>query len=147
MATPSPPGCWPAAATAVMPGPSSWGGFSTLRGFPDYEVTGTRLGIVNAELRFTFIDRLGVVGPVPLGSLNLRGALFADAGLVWDRGEALCFTEVVHGERSLASPLASFGAGVRTNFGFMVFKVDAAWQTDLASVGQPRWEFRIGPEF
>ena len=123
------------------------GGFSTLRGFPHYGITGTRLAIVNAELRFPFIERLGVVGPVPLGRLDLRGALFADAGVVWDRGEPLRFTRVVHGARRLASPLASFGAGVRTNLGFIVLKVDAAWQTDLASVGRPRWEFSIGPEF
>ena len=54
------------------------GGFSTLRGFGLYEVGGTRVVVVNAELRFPFIDRLGVVGPVPLGALALRGALFAD---------------------------------------------------------------------
>ncbi len=123
------------------------GGFSTLRGFPHYEITGTRLAIVNAELRFPFIERFGVVGPLPLGRLDLRGALFADAGLVWDRGEPLRFTRVVRGERRLASPLASFGTGLRTNLGFMVLKADAAWQTDLASVGRPRWEFSIGPEF
>ena len=123
------------------------GGFSTLRGFPPYEITGTRLAIVNTELRFPFIERFGVVGPVPLGSLDLRGALFADAGLVWNGGEPLRFTHVVLGERRLASPLASFGAGVRTHLGFVVLKLDAVWQTDLASAGRPRWEFSIGPEF
>ena len=123
------------------------GGFSTLRGFPPGGITGTRLAIVSTELRFPFIERFGAVGPVPLGRLDLRGALFADAGLVWDRGEPLRFTHVVLGERRLASPLASFGAGVRTPVGFIVAKVDAAWQTDLASVGRPRWEFSIGPEF
>ena len=103
--------------------------------------------MVSTELRFPFIERFGVLGPVPLKNLDLRGALFADAGLVWDRGEPLRFTHVVLGERRLASPLASFGAGVRTHLSFMVLKLDTAWQTDLASVGRPRWEFSIGPEF
>jgi outer membrane protein assembly factor BamA len=123
------------------------GGFSTLRGFPPYEITGTRLALLNVELRFPFIERFGVVGPVPLGSLDLRGALFADLGMAWDRGAPLRFTRVIAGVRRLDSPLASFGAGARSNLGFMVLKLDAAWQTDLANVGRPRWEFSIGPEF
>ena len=45
------------------------GGFGTLRGFPLYGLAGTRALVVNAELRFPFVERLGVVGPVPLGGL------------------------------------------------------------------------------
>jgi outer membrane protein assembly factor BamA len=123
------------------------GGASMLRGFSRCEITGTRMAIVNAELRFPFIERFGMVGPVPLGGRDLRGALFADAGCVWRRGEPLRFTRVERGGRRLASPLASFGAGVRAHVGFVILKLDAAWQTDLASVSRPRWEFSSGPEF
>jgi Tol biopolymer transport system component len=123
------------------------GGFSTLRGFPAYDIAGTRVAIVNAELRFPFIERFGIVGPVPLGSLDLRGVLFGDMGLVWRRGEVLRFTRVAGGVRRLASPLLGFGMGARTSIAFMVLKLDAAWRTDLAGVGRPRWEFSIGPEF
>jgi hypothetical protein len=123
------------------------GGFSTLRGFPHYGISGTRVAIVNAELRFPFIERLGVVGPVPIGGLDLRGAMFADAGLVWSRGERLRFFQVLDGVRRLDSPFLGFGVGARTNIGFLVLKLDAAWQTDFASVGRPRWEFSTGPEF
>ena len=123
------------------------GGFSTLRGFPHYELSGTRVAIANAEVRFPFIERLGVVGPVPLGGLDLRGVMFADAGLVWNRGERLRFVQSRGGVRRLDSPYLGFGVGARTNLGFIVLKLDAAWQTDLASVGRPRWEFSTGPEF
>jgi outer membrane protein assembly factor BamA len=123
------------------------GGSSTLRGFPGYDIAGTRVAIVNAELRFPFIERFGIVGPLPLGSLDLRGVLFGDAGLVWNRSEALRFTHVAGGVRRLASPLLSFGVGARTSIAFVVLKLDAAWRTDFASVGRPRWEFSIGPEF
>jgi Tol biopolymer transport system component len=123
------------------------GGFSTLRGYPEYGLAGTRFAIVNAEVRFPFIERLGVVGPIPLGSLDLRGALFLDGGMVWNDGDRLRFVHVVGGARRLDSPLASFGVGARTNLAFVILKLDAAWRTDLASVGSPRWEFSIGPEF
>ena len=123
------------------------GGFSTLRGQPLYGLAGTRVALGNAELRFPFIDRLGVVGPVPLGSFALRGALFAALGMVWDRGEPLRFTRVRDGARRLDSPVLSFGAGVRTTALGLVVKLDAAWRTDLADVARPRWEFSVGPEF
>src|SRR5436309_5995326 len=61
------------------------GGFSTIRGFSDFDSTGSRVALVNAELGFPFIQQLGVVGPVPLGVFNLRGAQFTDAGFAWDR--------------------------------------------------------------
>lgn len=123
------------------------GGVPTLRGFPYDGIERSRLAVVNGELRFPFIERLGMVGPLPIGRLDLRGALFADAGIAWDGGEPLCFTRVVKGRRRLASPLASFGGGVRRRVGFVILKLDVVWRTDLASTGRPRWEFNIGPEF
>src|SRR5207244_2458182 len=59
------------------------GGFSTLRGFPDFDLLGTRLVLSSVELRFPFIEDLGVVGPLPIGNLRLRGAVFADMGTIW----------------------------------------------------------------
>src|SRR5262249_47010084 len=45
------------------------GGVSTLRGYPDYFLVGTRVALMNMELRFPFIQQFGLVGPVPLGGL------------------------------------------------------------------------------
>ena len=123
------------------------GGFSTLRGYRDFDIVGNRLLVVNTEVRFPFIQQLGVVGPVPLGFFNLRGALFGDAGVVWDEGDRLRFSRRVDGERRLVSPRLGFGVGVRTALSFMVLKLDTAWNTTLATVSRPRWHFSIGPEF
>jgi Tol biopolymer transport system component len=123
------------------------GGFSTVRGFPDFETTGSRIAIANAELRFPFIQQLGVVGPVPLGVFNLRGATFLDLGLVWNRGESPRVSRVVGGRRRLQDLMLGFGVGARTAFAFLLLKLDLAWRSDLDGVSQPRWHFSIGPEF
>jgi Tol biopolymer transport system component len=125
----------------------SVGGFSTLRGYKDFDLFGDRVVLMNAELRFPFIQQLGLVGPVPIGIFNLRGALFTDAGLVWNEGDPLRFTTVENGGRRLASPKLSFGTGIRTSVFFLIMKLDTAWTTDLDTVSRPRWHFSIGPEF
>lgn len=123
------------------------GGFSTLRGYPDFDLLGSRVAIVNAELRFPFIQQLGLVGPVPVGVFHLRGALFGDAGLVWDEGEPLRFASRDRGALRLASPRVGFGTGIRTGVAFFILKLDVAWRTDLHDTSKPRWHFSIGPEF
>jgi Tol biopolymer transport system component len=123
------------------------GGFSTLRGYPDFDVLGTRVALVNTELRFPFVQQLGVLGPLPIGGFNLRGAVFTDAGLVWDEHEPLRLTRVQHGALQLEDLRMGFGAGVRTLAYFMVLKLDVGWRTDLVDTSRPRWYFSIGPEF
>jgi len=123
------------------------GGYSTLRGYSDFDLLGTRVAIVNAELRFPFIQELGILGPIPVGVFNLRGAVFADAGYVWNKGEPLRLTHVFEGRRRLDDMKFGFGAGIRTALYFMIVKVDAAWNTDWAGASQPRWHVSIGPEF
>jgi Tol biopolymer transport system component len=133
------------------------GGFSTLRGFRDFDLLGTRVALVNTELRFPFIQQLGLVGPVPIGVFNLRGAVFADAGAIWSKGDRLALTEVVGGKRRLFSergPNGHFngvtlgvGTGIRTAVYFLILKLDVAWNTDLVQVSRPRWYFSLGPEF
>ena len=123
------------------------GGFSTLRGYRDFDIVGSRALMVTQELRFPFIQQLGVVGPVPLGSFNLKGALFTDAGMVWNDGDPLRFTEVDERGRHLASPLLSFGAGIRSYVWFALLKLDVGWRTDLRDTSRPRWHVSLGPEF
>lgn len=125
----------------------SVGGFSTLRGFSDFDLLGSRVAIVNAEFRFPFIQQLGLVGPVPLGIFNLRGALFSDAGVVWNEGQTLHLTRQLEGRRRLADPKLGFGVGIRTALYFMILKVDTGWGTDLVGVSHPRWYVSLGPEF
>lgn len=88
------------------------GGSWDLRGWRRWSIRGQKLWIASHELRFPFIDQLGIrfpFGGIAFGSI--RGALFADAGGAWDRK---------YGET-----LGSIGTGVRMNFGgFLVLRYD-----------------------
>ncbi len=88
-----------------------------------------------------------MVGPLPLGLFNLRGAMFTDAGLVWNKGDELRFAKRVEGSTRLVDPKLGFGVGVRSSFLFLILKLDTGWHTDLHDVSRPRWHFSIGPEF
>ncbi len=133
------------------------GGFSTLRGFEDFSIEGTRVAIANLEVRFPFIQHLGLVGPVPIGIFNLRGAAFADVGAVWNQGDKLRLSVISEdrqdgviagGTREPFNGLGfGFGGGIRTALYFFIVKMDAAWNTDFRTISKPRWHFSIGPEF
>lgn len=90
------------------------GGSWDLRGWPRWRIRGAKLWFTSHELRFPFIDELGIrfpFGGITLGSI--RGALFADAGKAWDRRYRDTETK------------GSLGVGVRMNFGgFLVLRYD-----------------------
>ena len=114
----------------------SMGGSWTLRGYPWRSLWGSRLVLVNQELRFPLLDRL-VIG-FPFGSIDfsaLRGAVFADAGNAWTR--------------SLGDWQGSLGAGARLALGgVFVFRLDAARRTDFRSLdNDTRWEFFFGWDY
>src|SRR5206468_1339553 len=100
---------------------------------------------------------LGLVGPVPLGVFNLRGAVFADFGAVWNKGDDLKLSVISGKRRDFTGSGApgepwngagfGFGGGIRTAVYFFILKVDAAWNTDFNRTSKPRWHFSIGPEF
>ena len=123
------------------------GGYSTLRGYSNYALLGTRFAVSSLELRYPFIQQLGVVGPIPVGLFNLRGASFVDVGAVWNGSDQMRFSNVVNGRRVLDAPRLGFGTGIRTAALFMIFKLDVAWRTNLAYITRPAWFFSIGPEF
>src|SRR5258708_4531497 len=131
----------------------SYSAASSLRGFPDFDLLGSRVGLLTLELRFPFIQQLGLVGPVPVGLFNLRGVLFTDAGAIWNQGEKIRLSEVVDGHRRLTNPLTGpgvglgMGTGLRTSLLFLIVKLDVAWRTDLVQFSRPRWHFSLGPEF
>jgi hypothetical protein len=88
------------------------GGSWDLRGWPRWSIRGQKLWLTSQELRFPFIDQLGIrfpFGGVSFGSI--RGALFADAGGAWD-------TKYIDTKGSI-------GAGVRLNLGgILVLRYD-----------------------
>jgi Tol biopolymer transport system component len=130
--------------------PQVWqvGGYNTLRGYDNLSLVGNRIGFINLELRFPFINALGVVGPLPLGFFNLRGAAFVDQGVVTLENDPVRFFESdVNGSFRTRDLKTSFGFGVRSVLAFVIMKLDVAWRTDFQTTSQPIWHFTLGPEF
>jgi len=88
------------------------GGSWDLRGWPRWSIRGQKLWFTSHELRFPFIDQLGI--RFPFGGITFgafRGALFADLGGAWDH--------------KYTDTKGSVGGGVRLNFaGAIVLRYD-----------------------
>ncbi len=88
------------------------GGSWDLRGYPRWSIRGKKLWLISQELRFPFMDRLGL--GFPFGTVSLggfRGALFMDAGGAWDE--------------EYRETLGSAGLGFRLNLaGAIVLRYD-----------------------
>lgn len=127
--------------------PERWsiGGSGTLRGYDYYAFTGSRLGFLNLEYRFPFVDRLKIAFPLPLEIRNIRGALFADLGGVYSDSFKVYETE---GGFHLKDLNLGIGAGLRFNFLFVVLKLDFARAHNLQKFTDD-WiiYFTIGPEW
>lgn len=123
-------------STGDVPEFFSIGGSWTLRGYPWRSIWGSKMVLINQELRFPLVDRL-LIG-FPFGNMDFgrfRGALFLDAGNAWNDD----FDEW----------RGAFGVGVRLALGgVFVFRLDGARRTDFHSVdGDTRWDFFFGWDF
>ncbi len=92
------------------------GGSWDLRGYPRWSLRGQKLWLTSHELRFPLIDAIGVKFPFGgIGFGAFRGALFFDAGSVWDS--------------KYKDTKGSFGLGLRFNFlGAIVFRYDMGYK-------------------
>jgi len=123
-------------STGDVPEFFSIGGSWTLRGYPWRSIWGSKMILINQELRFPLVDRL-LIG-LPFGNMDFsafRGALFLDAGNAWNDD----FDEW----------RGAFGVGARLALGgVFVFRIDGARRTDFKSVeGDTRWDFFFGWDF
>jgi hypothetical protein len=83
------------------------GGSWDLRGWPRWTIRGQKLWLTSQELRFPFVDQLGIRFPFAgLTFSSIRGALYADAGGAWD-------TKYIDTKGSI-------GWGIRFNLGGVV---------------------------
>jgi outer membrane protein assembly factor BamA len=124
------------------------GGAYDLRGYEDYEFDGNNVVLANIELRYPFIDRLVMRGPIPLQIGGLRGALFFDIGGAWS-GElkALRVAHRVDGQEELKDLNAGYGFGIRMWFAYFLMKIDWAWATRFNGQVGRRVHFSLGGEF
>jgi len=132
------------------------GGGFTLRGYPFYVFYGSRVFLINTELRFPIIDVISTAIPgFAIG--GFRGLLFFDigsawspddeGGVEWSNGEHFKLWTTDGGFR-LVHAKASFGTGIRWSLGFFDLRLDWAWTTDFSKIDRkPYVHFTIGPEF
>jgi Tol biopolymer transport system component len=124
------------------------GGPYTLRGYEDFQFTGTRVVFLNSEFRFPFIERVGFVWPLPVGLTNIEGILFFDIGAAWsDDKRFRPFTDIHGFHMDTKYGGAALGTGIRTNLSFIIIKLDFAWRSDLNEVAGYRTHVSIGGEF
>ena len=124
------------------------GGIDTLRGYNYEELVGTRIGLLNFEVRIPFIDVLHFGWPVQWTLGGIRGIAFADLGGAWSDwqyGPKNPFKIFVRDQNRLRldDVKASIGAGLRLQLGLFSVDFAAAWHTDLTSV-EPGMKYHLG---
>jgi hypothetical protein len=100
------------------------GGSWDLRGYPRWNLPGTRFFVVNSELRFPFVDVINLRLPFGgLGFRGIRGAVFMDVGNAW--GSQISDGAVVIDHVKFDGLIGSVGTGFRVNMlGFLVLRFD-----------------------
>ena len=124
------------------------GGIDTIRGY-DYEaLVGTRIGLLNLEIRIPFIDMLHFGWPVPWTLGGIRGIAFADMGGAWSDwqyGPENPFTIVVWEKNRLRldDVKAAIGVGLRLQLGAFSVDFAVARLTDLTRL-EPGIKYHLG---
>ncbi len=120
------------------------GGFSTLRGHPIFEYSGTNMFLGSAEFRFVFIEGIKFGWPLFFGIGGIGGVLFADCGSAWDRNYRFRDPETGRFDDFKAD----FGFGFRfTLYPLIILKLDFAWPHYYREVGNRDIIFSMGFEF
>jgi WD40 repeat protein len=124
------------------------GGPNTLRGYDYYEFTGTRVALINSELRVPFVDHLKMAFPLPLDIRGIKGVIFFDMGNAWGEGEK--FQPFKKGGYlfKLKDLKGGVGFGIRIGIGFVNLKFDIAKQTDLYNLSrETKYYLTVGRDF
>jgi hypothetical protein len=103
-----------------------FGGSWDMRGFRNWSIRSNQILFMSHELRFPFIDRLGIGFPFgTIGFNSIRSALFFDA----------CSVGPVYFDNLDQNTLGSFGIGFRiTPFPYFVLRLDFGKTTDFSRV-------------
>ena len=108
---------------------------------------GTRAVVFNEELRFPIIRRFDL-GKLPIGLPPVDGALFYDAGLAWNAGQAIHFARPRNYDPNEDIDryfLRSYGATIRVNlFNFAVLNWSLARPLDRPGSTGFNWTFGMG---
>ena len=117
-------------------------GFNGVRGH-DQVLYGHNKLLSSLELRFPFFDYIAMNFPVPLTIPNIRGAIFADVGTVFDDwGKLRIFKD-----GGLKDLKLGYGFGPRINLGYVVMRLDVAWTSDLMRNSKPSYYLSLMEDF
>ncbi len=120
------------------------GGFSTLRGHPFFEYSGTNMFMGNAEFRFDFIEGIKFGWPLFFRVGSIGGALFTDVGSAWDKN--FRFRDKTTGRFDTFK--ADMGFGFRfAIYPIVVLKLDWAWPYYYNDFGKKDIIFSLGFEY
>ncbi len=110
------------------------------------QLVGTRVAVLNAELRFPLL--YGGMGFLPVGFPAFEGALWWDTGIVWEGGLTLDFSrEAGESPTQVRTPLKSFGVGIRANLlNLLILRLDYARPLDRSGLNH-LWTLSLGPTF
>ena len=120
------------------------GGSWTLRGYPRFGIYGHKAFVINNELRFPFIEALGVKFPV--GGLRLggiQGAVFMDFGSAWNDKFGDLWAD------TYGKLMGAYGIGFRFALGgVLVLRLDIGKRTDFHSIERATFkQFFFGWDF
>ena len=124
------------------------GGIDTLRGYDYEDLVGTRIGLINLEVRIPLIDALHFGWPVRWTLGGIRGIVFADLGGAWSDwqyGPENPFNIFVREENRirLDDAKAAVGIGMRLQLGLFSIDFAAARHTDLTRL-EPGFKYHFG---
>ncbi|MBN8589775.1 MAG: PD40 domain-containing protein [Rhodothermia bacterium] len=122
------------------------GGSWDLRGYPLFDIRGSKTWFGSAELRFPLVENPLLIAPVlaPFGVVNLRSALFFDAGHAWNKEYNYQEPQLMTGKTHFSS-----GIGFRLNlFGGLLLRYDLGWRIN-EDFSEKKWfrQFLFGWDF
>ncbi len=105
---------------------------------------GSRVGVLNVELRFPLIRQL-VLGS-SFGLPPIEGFAFFDAGTAWDQDSEIVFERGIFDDLSQRGIVTSAGVGGRINlFGYLILEID--YVNGFERERGWHWQFAVQPGF
>jgi hypothetical protein len=112
------------------------------------QLLGSRVAVVNAELRFPLVRRLEL-GVLPMAMPPVDGLIFFDAGMAWSKEQTVYGVKPPTYDAAFQRyPLRSYGAGIRLNlFGYAMLRWDFAVPLDRQGSHRGFWTWSLWPSF
>lgn len=129
-------------STGKNPQRFNLGGYHGVRAY-DGDLSGEKKIMSSLELRYPFFDYIAMAFPLPIVIGSIRGSAFADVGTVWDDNKD--FRGLRDGK--LEDIYLGYGFGPRFNLGYIVLRLDVAWQSDLQKISKPAYYLSLTEDF